>query len=278
MEGVNAEELGFVTFEGHDVVNNAVQNHPNPVNGGRDRDRVAVNNPGVQRKRRMARQKKRSSVNLLSLPSTASDTCASPLSSREIDPRRLRFLFQKELKNSDVSSLRRMVIPKKAAESHLPILESKEGIVMHMDDIDGVHIWSFRYRFWPNNNSRMYVLENTGDFVNAHDLRLGDFVMLYQDYETQAYVIGARKASDQDPHTNHAIDAINGIIVQDLEVNRPMPSYLNFSRVEETSTPFVYDTSFSNDSLFDFLSGSMMHYPRKEPMEGFGSVSLDDFY
>lgn len=29
-----------------------------------------------------------------------------------IDPTRLRFLFQKELKNSDVSSLRRMVLPK----------------------------------------------------------------------------------------------------------------------------------------------------------------------
>lgn len=29
-----------------------------------------------------------------------------------IDPTRLRFLFQKELKNSDVSSLRRMILPK----------------------------------------------------------------------------------------------------------------------------------------------------------------------
>ncbi|KAK6928580.1 B3 DNA binding domain [Dillenia turbinata] len=277
MEGVNAEELGFVTFEGDNVVNNVVQNHPNRIYEGRDRDRVVVNNSGIQRKRRMARQKRRSSVNLLSLPSSASNTCDSPLPSREIDPRRLRFLFQKELKNSDVSSLRRMVIPKKAAESHLPLLESKEGIVMHMDDIDGVHIWSFRYRFWPNNNSRMYVLENTGDFVNAHDLRLGDFVMLYQDYETQTYVIRARKASNQDPHINHAIEAVNDIVVQDLELTRTMP-HSNFSRVEETSTPFVYDTSFSNDSLFDFLSGSMMHYPRKEPMEGFGSVSLDDFY
>ncbi|MED6135443.1 hypothetical protein PIB30_046468 [Stylosanthes scabra] len=63
-----------------------------------------------------------------------------------IDHARLRFLFQKELKNSDVSSLRRMVLPKKAAEACLPPLESKEGIVITMDDLDGVHVWSFKYR------------------------------------------------------------------------------------------------------------------------------------
>lgn len=70
-----------------------------------------------------------------------------------------------------------------------------------MDDMDGIHVWSFRYRlevpfyfskftwrnssvktrtyiwcfiiiiimyrYWPNNSSRMYVLENTGEISTA---------------------------------------------------------------------------------------------------------------
>jgi hypothetical protein len=31
-------------------------------------------------------------------------------------------------------------------------------------------------RFWPNNKSKMYVLEHSGDFLRAHRLRVGDVV------------------------------------------------------------------------------------------------------
>jgi len=34
----------------------------------------------------------------------------------------------------------------KAAETFLPELDSKEGIMMNMDDKDGIHVWSFKYR------------------------------------------------------------------------------------------------------------------------------------
>jgi hypothetical protein len=34
----------------------------------------------------------------------------------------------------------------KAAEVHLPFLESKEGIFISMDDLDGLNVWSFKYR------------------------------------------------------------------------------------------------------------------------------------
>ncbi|XP_065851743.1 uncharacterized protein [Euphorbia lathyris] len=44
-----------------------------------------------------------------------------------------------------------MILPK-AAETHLPTLESKEGILISMDDLDGLHVWSFKYRYWINNN------------------------------------------------------------------------------------------------------------------------------
>ncbi|XP_078447298.1 uncharacterized protein LOC144716118 isoform X3 [Wolffia australiana] len=101
----------------------------------------------------------------------------------------LRFLLQKELRKSDVGSLGRMVLPKKEAEAHLPILMAREGIYMCMEDMETFHTWTFKYRFWPNNKSRMYILENTGEFVKRHGLKLGDFVMLYRDDYRQRYVL-----------------------------------------------------------------------------------------
>ncbi|WVZ07135.1 hypothetical protein V8G54_020481 [Vigna mungo] len=203
------------------------------------------------------------------------------LAAREIDHTNLRFLFKKELKNSDVNSLRRMVLPKKAAESFLPALESKEGILLNMDDKDGTHAWSFKYRFWPNNNSRMYVLENTGDFVRTHGLRFGDTIMIYQDIENNNYVIQARKASEEDEFVEQNSEIMNDMFPSDLEVNKPGCFNINYPPVNDAGMSFIYETTLSNDSPLDFLGGSMTNFSRTGPVETFGSVenlSLDDFY
>ncbi|XP_022990186.1 B3 domain-containing transcription factor FUS3-like isoform X1 [Cucurbita maxima] len=239
---------------------------------------------GVHRKKRMARQRRSSSNLHFSFPPSSSSAHLPP--PRVIDPRRLKFLFQKELKNSDVSSLRRMILPKKAAETHLPTLESKEGIIITMDDLDGVHVWNFKYRFWPNNNSRMYVLENTGDFVNAHGIQLGDFILVYQDFEDHSYVIQAKKASDPEIYSDIANSCVmNGdIVFQDFNASKAANSmYVPSSTMDDPVSSFIYDTSsaFDNDSPFDFMSSSMTNYSRVGGIEGFGSVenlSLDDFY
>ncbi|XP_022939212.1 B3 domain-containing transcription factor FUS3-like isoform X1 [Cucurbita moschata] len=247
---------------------------------------AAVQAASLHRKKRMSRHRRRSSSNLhFSFPSSSAALLPPP--PRVIDPRRLKFLFEKELKNSDVSSLRRMILPKKAAETHLPALDSKEGIIITMDDLDGLHVWSFKYRFWPNNNSRMYVLENTvitGDFVNAHGLQLGDFIMVYQDYENLNYVIQAKKASDQEMYTGIGTNVvINGdIVFHDYDPNKVGNSIYVPSPTMDVSS-FIYDTSsaFDNDSTFDFMSGSVTNYSRMGGLEGFGSVenlSLDEFY
>ncbi|XP_030539509.1 B3 domain-containing transcription factor FUS3-like [Rhodamnia argentea] len=194
---------------------------------------------------------------------------------REIDPQRLTFLFQKELKNSDVSSLRRMILPKKAAETHLPTLESKEGILINMFDLDGQHTWSFKYRFWPNNNSRMYVLENTGDFVTTHGLQLGDFIMVYQDCQNHNYVIKAKKASEEDVYTDIAKTTISDLPLQDQNEmsNDIKPFEESYPAIDhDAEMSFVYDTSFSDDSPLDFLGGSMTNFARISPPESFGSV------
>ncbi|KAJ4957189.1 hypothetical protein NE237_013972 [Protea cynaroides] len=101
----------------------------------------------------------------------------------------LRFLLQKVLKQSDVGNLGRIVLPKKEAEMHLPELEARDGISIAMEDIGTSRVWNMRYRFWPNNKSRMYLLENTGDFVRSNGLQEGDFIVIYSDVKCGKYMI-----------------------------------------------------------------------------------------
>nr|AJZ68830.1 FUS3 protein [Rosa canina] len=310
--GVN--ELGFLTRHDDQEVdnNNSNKKHDNNVNSFQGSDRPgsirdlvrAVSTFGVQRKKRMMRQRRATTINFqlsFATPSSHVLPSTSP-PARVTDPARLRFLFQKELKSSDVSTLRRVILPKKAAEAHLPALESKEGISISMDDIDGLHVWSFKYRFWPNNNSRVYVLENTGEFVSTHGLQLGDFIMVYQDSANHNYVIQAKKANsvqddDEEDETVYGVEetmnnAVNELMIYDSvpdQANKSSSFYMptmDHDHMQDVNAgmSFVYDTTaFSNDSLLDFLGGSMTNYSRSNGrlQENFGSVenlSLDDFY
>ncbi|KAG9447480.1 hypothetical protein H6P81_013608 [Aristolochia fimbriata] len=115
---------------------------------------------------------------------------------RQIDRRQgwkseknLRFLLQKVLKQSDVGNLGRIVLPKKEAETHLPELDARDGIAIQMEDIGTSRVWNMRYRYWPNNKSRMYLLENTGDFVRSNGLQEGDFIVIYSDAKCSKYMI-----------------------------------------------------------------------------------------
>ncbi|KAI3874096.1 hypothetical protein MKW98_013757 [Papaver atlanticum] len=101
----------------------------------------------------------------------------------------LKFLLQKVLKQSDVGNLGRIVLPKKEAETYLPELEARDGISIAMEDIGTSRVWNMRYRFWPNNKSRMYLLENTGDFVRSNGLQEGDFIVIYSDIKCGKFMI-----------------------------------------------------------------------------------------
>lgn len=102
------------------------------------------------------------------------------------------FLFQKELRASDVSSLGRIVLPKKDAERHLPFLMVREGVMLTLEDYHSGTFWTVRYRFWPNNKSRMYLLENIGGFVTYHRLQEGDLLLCYRNAQG-GYVIRGQK-------------------------------------------------------------------------------------
>ncbi|KAH0636666.1 hypothetical protein KY289_036581 [Solanum tuberosum] len=53
---------------------------------------------------------------------------------------------QKVLKQSNVGNLGRIVLPKKEAESHLPKLESRDGISIAMEDIVTSRVWNMKNR------------------------------------------------------------------------------------------------------------------------------------
>ncbi|CAH2034147.1 unnamed protein product [Thlaspi arvense] len=110
------------------------------------------------------------------------------------DNKKLRVLLVKHLKNSDVGSLGRIVLPKREVEGNLPELSDKEGMIVEMRDVDSMQSWSFK--FWSNNKSRMYVLENTGEFVKKNGVEMGDSLTIYEDESKNLY-FSIRKYTDK---------------------------------------------------------------------------------
>ncbi|XP_016698142.1 B3 domain-containing transcription factor LEC2 [Gossypium hirsutum] len=127
------------------------------------------------------------------------------------DNKRLRVLLRKELKNSDVGSLGRIVLPKREAELNLPTLCDKEGIQVVLKDVYSHQSWPLKYKFWSNNKSRMYVLENTADFVKQNGLGIGDFLTLYEDEGKNLYfsVIKVERVAAAEPSNNQPYDSQN---------------------------------------------------------------------
>ncbi|KAJ4963215.1 hypothetical protein NE237_023154 [Protea cynaroides] len=236
-------------------------------------DLVAAATSRANRKKRiLKRRQKRVSLGLLPYAS------ASPMSlshsptqphpaphALEIDATKLRFLFQKELQESDVGTLKRIVLPKRAAEAFLPPNDAKKGIPIIMDDMNGQRVWNFKYRFWANNNSKMYVLEKTGEFVRTHNLQVGDYVMLFKDVENGKYVIQARKYFDH----NHMISnhSMNDLFQQ---ASVPTMDDLGIFSLGDTTT-------FFDDIPITFPGELEPDYATLESMTNFGSLNFDDF-
>ncbi|XP_074340493.1 B3 domain-containing protein Os07g0563300-like isoform X2 [Apium graveolens] len=107
-------------------------------------------------------------------------------------------LFEKVLTASDAGKIGRLVLPKKCAEVYLPPISNPEGIPLPVQDLKGQE-WVFQFRFWPNNNSRMYVLEGVSPCIQSMQLRAGDTITFNRNPHGKL-VMGCRKtctASDQ---------------------------------------------------------------------------------
>ncbi|KAM5588187.1 hypothetical protein ABKV19_006564 [Rosa sericea] len=108
---------------------------------------------------------------------------------------RVNFLFKKELKKSHVGSWGRIVLPKKEAEKYLPSLSDKEVIELMIKDALSNQEWGLTYKYWTNNDSRMYVLEHTGDFVRQTGVEVGDSIHLSR-------ISSIRISSEESPDGN----------------------------------------------------------------------------
>lgn len=102
-------------------------------------------------------------------------------------------LFEKILSASDAGRIGRLVLPKACAEAYFPHISQSEGVPLRVQDVRGKE-WVFQFRFWPNNNSRMYVLEGVTPCIQSMQLRAGDTITFSRIDPGGKLVMGFRKA------------------------------------------------------------------------------------
>ncbi|XAR66394.1 hypothetical protein NMG60_11012616 [Bertholletia excelsa] len=98
------------------------------------------------------------------------------------------------LSASDAGRIGRLVLPKKCAEAYFPPISQPEGLPLKVQDSKGKE-WTFQFRFWPNNNSRMYVLEGVTPCIQSMQLQAGDIVTFSRIEPEGKLIMGFRKAS-----------------------------------------------------------------------------------
>ncbi|KAI7745097.1 hypothetical protein M8C21_017797 [Ambrosia artemisiifolia] len=103
-------------------------------------------------------------------------------------------LFEKVLSASDAGRIGRLVLPKACAEAYFPPISQPEGLPLRIQDVKGKE-WLFQFRFWPNNNSRMYVLEGVTPCIQSMQLKAGDTVTFSRMEPEGKLLMGSRKAA-----------------------------------------------------------------------------------
>ncbi|OIW19039.1 hypothetical protein TanjilG_10600 [Lupinus angustifolius] len=151
-------------------------------------------------------------------------------------------LFEKTLSASDAGRIGRLILPKACAEAYFPPISQPDGLPLRIHDVKGKE-WVFQFRFWPNNNSRMYVLEGVTPCIQSMQLQAGDTVTFSRMDPEGKLVMGFRKG-------------IYSAAIQDTQPSS-MP---NGSRSSETS----YSGLYGNLSI---LSGSGNLRSQKENSE-----------
>ncbi|XP_077214243.1 HSI2-like 1 isoform X2 [Tasmannia lanceolata] len=113
-------------------------------------------------------------------------------------------LFEKVLSASDAGRIGRLVLPKACAEAYFPPISQPEGLPLKIQDAKGKD-WVFQFRFWPNNNSRMYVLEGVTPCIQSMQLQAGDTVTFSRMDPEGKLVMGFRKASNSQPTQDNQV-------------------------------------------------------------------------
>ncbi|KAG6475406.1 hypothetical protein ZIOFF_064626 [Zingiber officinale] len=118
--------------------------------------------------------------------------------------------YMRVLSASDAGRIGRLVLPKACAEiraAYFPPISQPEGVPLTIQDTKGKE-WHFQFRFWPNNNSRMYVLEGVTPCIQSLQLQAGDTVTFSRIDPEGKLVMGYRKATNTVPLQDCQISAI----------------------------------------------------------------------
>eukprot|EP00955_Chlamydomonas_euryale_P059702 357473-Chlamydomonas_euryale.AAC.10 len=93
------------------------------------------------------------------------------------------------------------------AEQYFPRLEQANGIPVNATDTRG-RTYTFKFRFWINNQSRMYLLEGAGELHRAFEMSVGDVMVFAQKPDGElimagrpATKVGATKRRTRTKHT-----------------------------------------------------------------------------
>ncbi|KAK1320037.1 hypothetical protein QJS10_CPA03g00934 [Acorus calamus] len=138
-------------------------------------------------------------------------------------------LFEKVLSASDAGRIGRLVLPKACAEAYFPPISQPEGLPLKIQDAKGKN-WVFQFRFWPNNNSRMYVLEGVTPCIQSMQLQAGDTVTFSRIDPEGKLLMGFRKATNSVPLQDTQISALangtlsNETFFSDVVENLPIVS------------------------------------------------------
>uniref|UniRef100_A0A383W833 TF-B3 domain-containing protein n=1 Tax=Tetradesmus obliquus TaxID=3088 RepID=A0A383W833_TETOB len=109
-----------------------------------------------------------------------------------------KVFFEKQLTSSDVSASGRVVVPKAIAEQYFPRIDTPSGTELSVEDAAG-DTYTLRFRFWINNQSRMYLLEGTAELQHHYHLKMGD-VLIFAQKEDSTIVLAGRPPTKADAH------------------------------------------------------------------------------
>ncbi|XP_043723834.1 B3 domain-containing protein Os07g0563300-like isoform X2 [Telopea speciosissima] len=168
-------------------------------------------------------------------------------------------LFEKMLSASDAGRIGRLVLPKKCAEAYFPAISQPEGLPLRVQDARGKE-WVFQFRFWPNNNSRMYVLEGVTPCIQSMQLQAGDTVTFSRIDPEGKLVMGFRKASNIPP--------------SDQEMQTPKPGNGVPKNGEVNSAdPSVWSKVDKSGYIAKEIPGAKASLPTKRKSSTLGSKS-----
>ncbi|KAK7276123.1 hypothetical protein RIF29_17256 [Crotalaria pallida] len=146
-------------------------------------------------------------------------------------------LFEKVLSASDAGRIGRLVLPKACAEAYFPHIPNSDGLPLEFQDAKG-NEWTLQFRFWPNNNSRMYVLEGVSPCIQAMQLNAGDTVTFSRIDPGGKFVMGFRRASNSIDTQDASVSAqSNGISIKEI-ASGPTNSDLIESKKDDVEPHF----------------------------------------